>query len=426
VEFVLNGSAAALWAAASVSLLTAVAAWTRRGGTPGSRHFAMMTVCIVTWNVMAGMEAAAVDLPVKVFCSTIGYVGICGVTPLFLGFSMAYAGKEVGTGLVRGVLTWGIPAATLVLVFSNGAHHLVWTSFDWISTTRGRILIYNHGPWYWAWVAYNAAASLVAVLCLMQAAFQCRKLYLGQMLVLITGVALPWIGVVLYLSRANPFPGLDLPTIGFAGMGLLVLIGVSRFALFDVVPVARTALVERMEDGVIVLDSHDRVVDINPAAQGLLHIPRDAISRPGVDVLAALNYLLPKAALGNGEYQADIPNPGNPLGCIECIITPLRSRGVMTGRMIILHDVTLQRIAEQERDRLIGELQAALADVKTLSGLLPICASCKKIRDDNGYWQNLERYLQEHSEAQFSHGLCDDCIEKLYPELPVNRSTDNG
>ena len=72
--------------------------------------------------------------------------------------------------------------------------------------------------------------------------------------------------------------------------------------------------------------------------------------------------------------------------------------------MVILHDVTLQRIAEQERDRLIAELQAALADVKTLSGLLPICASCKKIRDDNGYWQNLERYIQEHSEAQFSHG----------------------
>ena len=83
--------------------------------------------------------------------------------------------------------------------------------------------------------------------------------------------------------------------------------------------------------------------------------------------------------------------------------------------MITLHDVALERIAEQERDRLIAELQAALADVKALSGLLPICASCKKIRDDNGHWRNLEHYIQEHSEAQFSHGLCGDCIEKLYP-----------
>ena len=160
-------------------------------GTPGSRQFSMMTVYIVIWNVMAGIEAAAVDLPVKVLCSTIGYLGICGVTPLFLGFSMAYAGKDAGTGLVGRVLIWGMPAVTLLLVFTNGAHHLVWTSFDWISTTRGRVLVYNHGPWYWAWVAYNAAASLAAVVYLMQAAFQCRRLYFGQMLVLLAGAALP-------------------------------------------------------------------------------------------------------------------------------------------------------------------------------------------------------------------------------------------
>ena len=89
----------------------------------------------------------------------------------------------------------------------------------------------------------------------------------------------------------------------------------------------------------------------------------------------------------------------------------------------MLRDVSLQRIAEEERDRLIAELRAALAEVKILSGLLPICASCKKIRDDKGYWQTLEKYLQEHSDAQFTHGICDDCIDKLYPELSVNRSS---
>ena len=69
-----------------------------------------------------------------------------------------------------------------------------------------------------------------------------------------------------------------------------------------------------------------------------------------------------------------------------------------------------------ERERLIAELQEALANVKTLSGLIPICASCKKVRDDQGYWTQLETYLAQHSDAEFSHGLCLDCMRKLYPD----------
>ena len=63
------------------------------------------------------------------------------------------------------------------------------------------------------------------------------------------------------------------------------------------------------------------------------------------------------------------------------------------------------------------ELEAALSQVKRLSGLLPICASCKKIRDDQGYWQDVAVYIQDHSEAELSHGLCSDCAKRLYPEL---------
>jgi hypothetical protein len=66
---------------------------------------------------------------------------------------------------------------------------------------------------------------------------------------------------------------------------------------------------------------------------------------------------------------------------------------------------------------LIVDLQKAMAEVKTLHGLLPICAHCKKIRDDQGYWQNVEEYVKQHTEAEFSHGICPDCIAKLYPEL---------
>ncbi len=67
--------------------------------------------------------------------------------------------------------------------------------------------------------------------------------------------------------------------------------------------------------------------------------------------------------------------------------------------------------------RLVEELQKALGEVKQLSGILHICASCKKIRDDEGYWKQIEPYITSHSEAQFSHGICPECLKKLYPEL---------
>jgi two-component system, cell cycle sensor histidine kinase and response regulator CckA len=76
-----------------------------------------------------------------------------------------------------------------------------------------------------------------------------------------------------------------------------------------------------------------------------------------------------------------------------------------------------RRRTEEDRERLIVRLREALANVKTLRGLLPICSSCKKIRDDQGYWNKLETYLQAHSEADFTHGICPDCARRLYGEL---------
>ena len=72
---------------------------------------------------------------------------------------------------------------------------------------------------------------------------------------------------------------------------------------------------------------------------------------------------------------------------------------------------------EEEREKLIRELQDSLVKIKTLRGLLPICASCKKIRDDKGYWNQIEAYIQDHSEAEFSHSICPVCMKKLYPDF---------
>jgi PAS domain S-box-containing protein len=99
-------------------------------------------------------------------------------------------------------------------------------------------------------------------------------------------------------------------------------------------------------------------------------------------------------------------------------ISPIRdSAGHITHFLAVKEDITARKLTEAERDQLIRELKDALARVKSLSGLLPICANCKKIRDDKGYWSQVESYIQQHSEATFSHGLCPDYIKKLYPDL---------
>ena len=92
--------------------------------------------------------------------------------------------------------------------------------------------------------------------------------------------------------------------------------------------------------------------------------------------------------------------------------------GPKTWRLFgVSMDITDRKKAEEQRERLVKELQAALTQVKQLRGMLPICANCKKIRDDGGYWNQIESYFKSHADVEFSHGLCPDCVEELYPEI---------
>jgi hypothetical protein len=88
--------------------------------------------------------------------------------------------------------------------------------------------------------------------------------------------------------------------------------------------------------------------------------------------------------------------------------------GVPIGSVHVARDITERKQTEEEREKLIKEIKDALEKVKILSGLVPICANCKKIRDDKGYWNQIEGYIQKYSEVKFSHGMCPECSDKLY------------
>jgi len=98
----------------------------------------------------------------------------------------------------------------------------------------------------------------------------------------------------------------------------------------------------------------------------------------------------------------------------------LDARGIPYAVRIVVRDISKRKELENEREALVNELEKALEQVKTLQGLIPICSSCHKIRDDNGFWQRLEEYIEAHSEAEFSHGICPDCMKTLYPRVSKN------
>lgn len=105
-------------------------------------------------------------------------------------------------------------------------------------------------------------------------------------------------------------------------------------------------------------------------------------------------------------------------GAMDYISKPVNSVELLarvSSALLLKQEMDRRKNRELELRRSNDELQKALKEVKVLRGLIPICASCKKVRNDGGFWQQLEEYLGEHSEAEFSHGLCQPCIKKLYP-----------
>ena len=113
-----------------------------------------------------------------------------------------------------------------------------------------------------------------------------------------------------------------------------------------------------------------------------------------------------------GEY---LTVTGNVLTNMSANFSPtFNPDGSVSGVIGIFEDITERKLMEKDRERLIRDLRDALSKVKKLSGFLPICASCKRIRDDKGYWNQIESYIRDHSEIDFSHGICPECAQKLY------------
>ncbi len=188
------------------------------------------------------------------------------------------------------------------------------------------------------------------------------------------------------------------------------------------------SIVESCEDAIVGETLDGVVTSWNTGAQRLYgYAPQEMIGRPvSILVPAFRSYDLPEIyeQLKRGQplepfETVRLRKDGKAID-VSLTVSPIRDRdGRVMGASTVARDITQRKAEEQERLRLIQELTDALTQVKTLSGLLPICASCKKIRNDNGYWEAVETYVSEHSDADFTHGICPECVQRLYPEYSL-------
>jgi len=192
-----------------------------------------------------------------------------------------------------------------------------------------------------------------------------------------------------------------------------------------------TALVESTDDAIYTADLNGTITDWNGGAAALYgYTAEEAIGSP--PSLIVPERLLPDArelirTLQEGRrfrnHETVRRRKDGTLIHVSLTASPiLLPDGGLSGISVIARDITRQVEAAAEREHIIQKLQAALADVKTLSGLVPICSWCKRIRDDHGYWTQLDHYLQNHFQAQFTHGICPRCAARFHPDVPIQGS----
>lgn len=179
-------------------------------------------------------------------------------------------------------------------------------------------------------------------------------------------------------------------------------------------------LFENGMDGMMFTAPDGTILDANPAACRMFQRTRQEIISAGrAGLVDTSDPRLPeliaqRQQTGKAHGELSARRRDGTLFPVEISSVVFEDREGQSRTCLVIRDISERKIAEHERERLIRELQDALAKVKTLSGLLPMCASCKKIRDE-GKWYALEAYIRNHTEADFSHGICPDCRQRLYP-----------
>ncbi len=331
----------------AISAISALYVWRRRA--PWYRTGALLLLAGAVWLLGYALELGGAELPTKIFWNKVQYIGMTIVPTAWLILVLQYTGREKWLTRRNLALLSIVPLITLLLVFTNEAHGLIWSYV--VLDTDGPFLVLEHplGVGFWGHVVYSYILVLIAALMLVQVLIRSRHLYRWQANALLFAVSVSLVGSGLQMSELNPFPYLDLTVVAFSLTSLMVAWTLPRLRLGDIMPVARGTVIEGMGDGVVVLDAQNRIVDLNPAAQRLIgHTLSEAVGQPVEQVWPEWPGPM-ELPWDKAEVSREVVlGKGGGQRTHDLHISPITDwRGRLISQVVVLRDIT-ERVRAEE------------------------------------------------------------------------------
>jgi PAS domain S-box-containing protein len=334
-----------------LSVLVAYIIWRRRHA-PGAASLAILMGALALWTLAYALSLTGTTLAGQLFWANVAFFGIVVVPTSWLTFALAYSGRvERITPHLPLLLI--MPLATLAAVWTNEWHGLFRTTVFQVSTGAFVVLEARLGPLFWVHTTYSYVLLLIGTFLLLRNVFRMSPAYRRQAGWLLIGLAAPWAGNFLYLSGLSPFPYLDLTPFAIAISGIALTWDLLRFGLFELVPIAHSTVFQNIAGGVIVLDAQSRIVDINPAALAFVRSGSQHVI--GQSVGSAFTQqadLIERYRDVNQVQEELVLDPGPHERAYDLRISPIYDRnGRLSGRVIVLYDITERRRAAAELQR---------------------------------------------------------------------------
>jgi signal transduction histidine kinase len=299
-------------------------------------------------------ESVAQSIQTKVIWSSVEYLANMGIPLFYLPFILSYNLGRSSWFKRHLPLFWIIPILTLALVATNHYHHLIWTGFTW-SPDGNNILIYHHGPAFWVAMVYSLLLIMLGFMLLVRNIIRNPYGYRRKAWYLILGSLFPYTTAMLYLLHWTPLEGLNTAPMGIMLTGLIFFLGITREHLFDIIPAGRQLMIEKMSDGVLVLDGERAVMDANPAAFKSLKLEEDIQGRKLEEVLPSLIINQNEDKTDKTRLEVFVPDPI--ARWFDVNQYPLNEdREELGGSILILHDITHRKRTEDQLRKLAEEL----------------------------------------------------------------------